>query len=606
MHASLIAEAGTAIPAIRDLQKGEIVSLGRNSRNAVVLDDRYASKRHAEVYNDGGTWWIRDCASTNGTRVNGKRITDPMPLSDGAIIAIGDVTLRFLLRPLDSTDEFPAAPALMTPPPALISPSDAGKTLLQMDDLTALLAFTTEAQQQTTPHALVRRALAAVCRQVPATQAGYVSFDVEDPDLKILHPPGSSVDSQLSRQLTQRVQKDAKLLWLQNDRGQGLDSESLLRYNDALCIPLHRGPGGPKESLGALHVYRAEGAFTDRHVRFCETLAGYLAAQLHALRARRALEADILRLREHASGSESDLVGDSAAMKALRQQIGRLAVVSSPILICGESGVGKELVAVSLHREGRRSDGPFVTVNCAALPGMLVEAELFGHKAGAFTGATADRTGMFVRADEGTLFLDEIGELPLEAQAKLLRALEQRTVTPVGGIEVKVDVHIVAATNRDLKKEVHEGRFRKDLFFRLGTTILVPPLREHQEDIPQLVEHFLDRLALEYHRRPTLTEAALRCLCEYDWPGNVRQLRSVLDTAVAMSDSGPLDVADLRLLEDASDPSDLPRSLHLDDVEAWAIRKALAQAQGNRSQAARTLGMHRDTLLAKMKKYGIE
>jgi Nif-specific regulatory protein len=605
MHASLIAEAGKIIPALRDLQKGETVSLGRNSRNAMVLDDRYASKRHAEVFYDGDKWVIRDCGSTNGTRVNGRRISDPTPLHDGAVIAIGDVTLRFLLRTMDSTDEFPVAPALVAPS-GNAGFADTGKTVLQVDDLTALLTFTTEAQQQTTPHALVRRALAVVCRQTGASQAGYVSFDAETPDLKTLHPPDSAVDAHLSRLLTLRVQQGGKLLWLAADRGEELDSESLLRYQDALCIPLARGPGGPPGPLGAMHVYRASGTFNDRQVRFCETIAGYLASQLHALRARRALEADNLRLREHVAASDSDLVGDSPAMQQLRQQIVRLANVTSPLLICGESGVGKELVAVSLHRNGRRSDGPFVTVNCAALPGMLIEAELFGHKAGSFTGATSDRTGMFVRADEGTLFLDEIGELPLEAQAKLLRALEQRVITPVGGDETRVDVHIVAATNRDLKKEVHEGRFRKDLFFRLGTTITVPPLRDHPSDIPQLVEHFLDRLALEYHRRPTLTEAALECLCAYGWPGNVRQLRSVLDTAVAMSEGGPIDVSDLRLLEDPSSVVDAPRSLHIEDVEAWAIRKALAQHQGNRSQAAKTLGMHRDTLLAKMKKYNIE
>jgi DNA-binding NtrC family response regulator len=605
MHASLIAEAGKVIPALRDLQKGETVSLGRNSRNAVVLDDRYASKRHAEVYYDGSKWVIRDCGSTNGTRVNGKRINDPTPLLDGAVVAIGDVTLRFVLRAMDSTDEFPVAAGLMGNLGGG-SITESSKTILQVDDLTALLSFTTEAQQQTTPHALVRRALAIVCRQSGATQAGYVSFDAETPDLRILHPPDAAIDVNLSRLLTQRVQQDGKLIWLSADRAEGLDSDSLLRYQDALCIPLARGPGGPAGPLGALHVYRTDGAFNDRQVRFCETITGYVAAQLHALRARRALEADNLRLREHTSASDSDLVGDSAVMQQLHQQITRLANVNSPILICGESGVGKELVAVSLHRAGRRSDGPFVTVNCAALPGMLIEAELFGHKAGSFTGATSDRAGMFVRADEGTLFLDEIGELPLESQAKLLRALEQRIITPVGGDETHVDVHIVAATNRDLRKEVHEGRFRKDLFFRLGTTITVPALREHAEDIPQLVDHFLDHLALEYHRRPTLTEAATQCLRAYNWPGNIRQLRSVLDTAVAMSEAGPIDVADLRLLEEPSSVKDIPRSLHIEEVEAWAIRKALSQHQGNRSQAAKTLGMHRDTLLAKMKKYGID
>jgi Nif-specific regulatory protein len=248
-----------------------------------------------------------------------------------------------------------------------------------------------------------------------------------------------------------------------------------------------------------------------------------------------------------------------------------------------------------------------VTVNCAAIPSSLLEAELFGHRKGTFTGATEDRAGLFEQADEGTLFLDEIGELSPECQAKLLRVLEGKGFRPVGGTsDVQADVRIIAATNRDLEQEVEEGRFREDLFYRLRIPIRVPPLREHAEDIPQLVDHFLRKLTVEYRRPVQLTEAALRRLCDYSWPGNVRQLRSVLETTVAMSDGGVIDADDLPLGPDRRrEVAGLP-TLNLDDLEAEAVRQALRRTEGNKVQAAKLLGIHRDTLLLKMKKYRID
>ncbi len=233
---------------------------------------------------------------------------------------------------------------------------------------------------------------------------------------------------------------------------------------------------------------------------------------------------------------------------------------------------------------------------------------MFGHKKGAFSGAERERLGCFLAADQGTLFLDEIGEMPLPEQAKLLRVLESKSLRHVGGDEeVKVDVRIVAATNRDLKREMQDNRFRKDLFFRLGTTIHVPPLREHLEDIPALVEHFLGRLSLEYRRRLTLSEPAMQHLQTYSWPGNVRQLRSVLETAVATTEGNVISARNLHLLdEQPSAAPEGPASLNLEELEAWAIRQALAQTNGNNTQTAKVLGIHRDTLITKMKKYGIE
>jgi Nif-specific regulatory protein len=237
----------------------------------------------------------------------------------------------------------------------------------------------------------------------------------------------------------------------------------------------------------------------------------------------------------------------------------------------------------------------------------MPEAELFGHCKGAFTGADRDHPGFFQQADMGTLFLDEIGELSEECQAKLLRVLDSGCFRPVGAKgEQKADVRILAATNRDLKRECTEGRFRKDLFFRLGVEIRVPPLRQRCEDIPALVEHFLSRLAVEYRRNVRLTDDALRRLKEYHWPGNVRQLRSVLEHAVAMCDGSTVDADELHLAADGpvSTPDGL--TLNLEELEAWAIRQALRRTGGTLAQAARLLGIHRDTLRLKMKDKGID
>jgi DNA-binding NtrC family response regulator len=627
MRARLIVETGAASPQLSDLSPKAPIRLGRNSKNDIVLDDPHASRWHAEVFSDGQKWYVRDCGTTNGTKVNGVKIQQTTRLESNHVIGIGDTRLRFTLdSSAQGTAELPVLSGPVKPPEHLNGEhgSEGMATILHADELTALLQFMTASLSETTPHGLVTLALTTVLRQTLANVAGFLSLDADEPGFRLVLPAQAEVDTQLSRQLTKRVQNDKRAVWLGSGRMRELDSESLVGFRDALGIPLcvsRHSPSGetpasasegaplPPEALGALHVYKSNRLFSEREVRFCEVLAGCLAGTLHILRTRRALEADNIRLREHAAGLRDILIGDSPAMNQLRKQIAKLAVLPGTVLITGESGVGKELVALSLHQQSLRREGPLVTLNCGAIPATLVEAELFGHKKGAFTGAEGDRPGAFVRADQGTLFLDEIGDMPLLDQVKLLRVLETKSLRQIGADdEVKVDVRILAATNRDLKRDIQDGRFRKDLFYRLGATILVPPLREHPQDIPALVEHFLARLAVEYRRRLTLSPAALERLQTYNWPGNVRQLRSVLETAVATTD-GPiisLHCLDRLLLDEpASAGSDQLPTLNLDELEARAIRQALAQTGDNNTQAARLLGIHRDTLISKRRKYGI-
>ena len=365
-----------------------------------------------------------------------------------------------------------------------------------------------------------------------------------------------------------------------------------------------RAAPGRGSAIWRLHVYRSTKAFNEREVRFCEMVGGYMANALARLRQFRSLQAENTRLRRGSQLSE-ELIGDSATLMQLRQLIAKAAACPSTVLIQGETGSGKELVAHALHRQSDRHRGPFVVANCGAIAPTLLEAELFGFVPGAFTGADRYHKGFFEQADDGTLFLDEIGDMTLDCQVKVLRALEAKTVRPVGGTrELKVDVRVITASHRDLAREMQAGRFRQDLFYRLRVIYLtVPPLREHLDDLPILVEKFLDRFAADTGRRKRLTPAALQRLRDYAWPGNVRELRTVLESAVMLTDGSEIDVGDLWL---QSPPApEQPMSLKLEDMEGWAIREALKRHKGNASAAARTLGISRETLGQKIKKYNI-
>lgn len=305
-----------------------------------------------------------------------------------------------------------------------------------------------------------------------------------------------------------------------------------------------------------------------------------------------------------------DLVGDSEAIQKLRADISRSAAKTDKFLILGENGTGKELVANMIHTQCRNGDGPFVAVNCAALPGELVESELFGHARGAFTGATGSRKGKFQEADSGTIFLDEISEMPPEAQAKILRVLETRHVTPVGSDkERQVDVIVVAASNRDLEKLSAEGKFRQDLYYRLNVvSFVLPPLRERPDDIPLLARHFLSRFANETGAvSKSLTEGALSMLAAFDFPGNVRELKNMMERVNIYCDSTQITADDLRTLMPAAPIMAGSKTLKsaVDSFEKEHIRMALLSNGGNVAVTARQLGLERSHLYKKMKKLGM-
>jgi two-component system response regulator HydG len=314
---------------------------------------------------------------------------------------------------------------------------------------------------------------------------------------------------------------------------------------------------------------------------------------------------------KHGFGS---LVGRAPEMQRLYRIIAKAASSSHPVLILGESGTGKELVARSVHFGGAYRERPFIPVDCGALVPTLIESELFGYVRGAFTGAVRSKDGLLATAEGGTIFLDEVGELPTDLQSKLLRAIQEKEIRPVGSNRcVPVNVRILAATNRDLESAVQQGTFRRDLFFRLNVlTLRVPPLRERKQDIPLLAGHFLERVTRTTGVHRTISDEALRRMLDYDWPGNVRELENCLERACALSSSATLQIADLpttlrNLANEAYPALDVAADhsiVTLSELEKRAILQAIEQMHGDKLEAARRLGIGKTTLYRKLKEYG--
>jgi len=309
-----------------------------------------------------------------------------------------------------------------------------------------------------------------------------------------------------------------------------------------------------------------------------------------------------------------EIVGSSDALHRVLDNVIRVAPTDATVLITGESGTGKELVASAIHKRSRRSGRPFIRVNCAAIPPSLIASELFGYERGAFTGALRSKVGLLQSANGGTVFLDEIGELPLEMQAKFLRFLQEKEVRPIGSNHgVKVDVRVIAATNRDLEAAYRRGDFRKDLYFRLNVvTVQLPPLRERRSDIPLLVQWFLERLSKGSPAQ--VTASAMKCLLQYDWPGNVRELENCMERATALGDGRMIDVDDLPgSISNGTTISDEARTSHptlasstdLEDIERATIQRVFDQVNGDKVIARKMLGISRATLYRKLKRYNI-
>jgi transcriptional regulator with GAF, ATPase, and Fis domain len=547
MRARLAVLDGDARPTEVDLAPDRPISIGRSRDNTVVLPtEDQASRLHARLYFENGRWLLRDFG-LNGTRIDDARVNQVAELADGNVIRIGAVRFRFQLPEPPRSGSGVRSASTVTDPPTGADPG-ARPARWTADELTALNQFMTAAVEARDLPELGRAAVQSLFYQTGAAVVGLFTLDPSDPIPKALWPESAKVDDHLARMLTRRVQRDHRLVWLAEDTAVTLPTTTapgMGLYADALALPLKSG----SKVYGALHLCKTGGYFSDRDRKYAEAVAAFAAQVWKGLKARRVLEAETARLRAAAPDAD-ELVGDSPTMVALRAELVRAATGPRPVLFLGEPGVGKEVAAREAHRRGPRGDGPFVTARCAAIPAGLLESELFGHRQGAFSGADKDHSGLVALADDGTLYFDEVAELPADCQVRLLKLIERRAYRSVGATyDMRADVKVMAGTRKDLVVEVKAGRFRSDLHTALkGSEVLVPPLRAHAEDVPHLAQVFLDRLGAECRRQWALTPEAVRLLRIRPWPGNVRQLKSVLEHAAAAASGETITDTDLRAL----------------------------------------------------------
>jgi two-component system response regulator HydG len=584
--------------------------VGRGVDCQILLNDPRCSRVHACIVQRGDQWWVRDEGSTNGTFLNGQKV-DEAQLASGNLLRIGPAEFEF-----HGADQTPAAAdeqeerATQTIVRQFhVSAHDTSSLAVsalrdtpRAHDFLQLYELSLELLGKADPDEVLQIALDCLQRRVQASLVGFLWID-EQGRLrpKAVVPSEGRNPLKLSEALTEMVCRQGRAVWIDTQTG-SRKGDSLSHYADALCVPLLHD----QITVGAIHVYLKHGRFDQAEFDFSVSVANILAIALVRARKQASLAADHRRLVAK-TGASDEIIGDSRPIRELKSRIARVATAGGCVLVRGESGSGKELVARALHRGSPRADRPLLAVNCAALPRDLMESQLFGHKKGAFTGADSDHIGWFQQADSGTLFLDEVGEMTLEGQAKLLRILEGHPFQPVGAAkEVRVDVRVIAATNRDLADFVREGRFRQDLYYRLSVFELqVPPLRERGDDVGLLVDHFLEHFTRQ-HARPGLriSPAARERLIQYNWPGNVRQLRNVLDSAVVLAEGDVIQPHDLGLRDVGGGGTELD-SLELVHWEKKLIVEALVRTGNNMPEAAKLLGISRATLYRKVDEYGI-
>jgi len=618
------------------------ITIGRDSDNDLPIDDVKLSRRHCRIVRDPDGLVVEDLDSRNGTFVNGAP-TKRHVLAAGDTVLIGVSPLQ-----IEWDSDFLPQPLRKKQKPR--APEELESENVRLRELIGLVREVASERDEET---LLRRILDSAISLTRA-ERGFLflvtlhgldyrvardsrGHNLDKPDEKISHSIAREAVESGRPVLTEDAGGDARFA--------GGRSVAFLRLRSVICVPL-KVPDGP---LGALYLEdrSATGHFHARDIPFVSAFAEFSAIALSAARNAAALRKrdDQLRLSRDrigrlnsrlrqllgrpgsrrtprgepaAQGLRYDfgpIVGRSAAVRGALALLDRLVDSDLSVLFTGESGTGKELFARTLHAQGARREGRFVTVHCGAIPRDLFEAELFGHEAGAFTGATAAKEGLLEQADGGTLFLDEVGDTPPDVQGKLLRVLESGEVRRVGGTEArKLSVRILSATHRDLQQLAGSGGFREDLFFRLaGATCHVPALRERAEDIPLLFEHFLDTFCAEQGiERPPVTSEVVDRLEAYPWPGNVRELRNEVQRLLALQrGSITPDLLSLHVFSGdpgAAPPASLPpgglKEL-IDNLEKRVILDTLRRLKGNKTRSAEILGLSRLGLRKKIERFGL-
>jgi len=636
---------GTATQRLHRISSpGGVTTIGRSPASTVIVSDFHLSGDHAQIARVGDHYVFRDLRSTNGSAVerDGKRLAVDatarweLALVDGDVLLLGNHhdPVRIAVRIGDDTEEahdlgdrLIASRSIMNLPAVADQierdPGEALRVYKALQPLGARLE----------PAEVIEACITATFQLLPrATHVALLLRSDTDKDRFALAvsrernkgPRAAGSDPvRASRAVLRRVLADRAAVLTANAQ-EALSSESILggQIFSILALPLWRGD----DIIGLIQSDNraSAGMFTETDLEVGLLLAAQaslaidnatLVQRLRVAEERARGENVYLRRKEHKIKFDN-IIGDSQAMKDVFAQLERVLDTRATVCIAGETGTGKELIASAIHHQSQRHDKMFVAQNCAALPENLLESELFGHKRGAFTSADSDKKGLFEIADGGTLFLDEMGEMPVTLQAKLLRALQDGTIRPVGATsEKQVDVRIICATNRDLAAEVEKGRFRQDLYYRLMVfPITLPPLRERREDIPALAAHFLKRYAEEYRvELPGFTQDALDAMTSYNWPGNIRELENEIQRLVIQAEPGHwIEITDLsprlRKIEGTVTriaPQKGTLKEMMDQVERWLLTEALRDHGGNKTKTAVTLGITREGLHKKLAKFGV-
>lgn len=636
------------------LRAGQVVTVGRSAMNKLVLHDDACSRNHCEVFFSDGHWKLRDLDSRNGTMIGDESVSGDRFLAPGDIVSIGKCRLAFT----QSLDMQPALPEMSnsmtdreTSPsggtgvqdepailhrslsPEFLSPSGGSLQPSASAELARLYRLGLEMGAARTRQQLTEVVLKNLAQETVADITAVLlarsdaGTNLAPADLLVVaydsvkDLPYRRVSDNLSR-----VVLSSREAILARDVGDDkqlavFDSLGEMRALSVICAPIHCDD----EVRGLIHLYSTnpDNALDRNDLEYTLAVARQFALALDHLKERDSLKTGLDQarnenksLRQHIS-VDVKLIGDSPPMQELRDKIELIAETDASVLIRGESGCGKELIARSLHLRSPRREGPFVCLNCAALNESLLESELFGHEKGAFTGASERKIGRFEQADQGTLFLDEVGEMSLSIQAKFLRVLEGHSFERIGGRKpIEVNVRILAATNRDLEEAVDDGDFRKDLYFRLHVAELVArPLRERRSDIVPLADFFLEKFVAKTGRVISgFTDDAKELLQQYEWPGNVRELQNTVERTVILCRNEVVRASDIQLSAlsarlspgisetvSTGDYHDIP----LADVERTHILATLDHTDWNKSKAAQILGIERSTLDRKLKRYHV-
>lgn len=663
MNAYLVIREDSKWTDVFQLSAGRTVYIGRAATNQIVIKDERASRYHAEVFHSRGKWVLRDLQSRNGTYVGQTRVMGDHDLVAGDVVKIADCQIAYvhelsevfsesspLLKTDDTVsgvapqDENTLDPQSSFDSEPIITHRRSATRFLDFtgsdeEGLTAIgppaarlfkLAF--ELSKQNDVSAVAQVALTGLIESTHVTAGAVLlaqnvnASDIRDRDLEVKASTSTNglVYRRLPPFLASCVLREGEAVLARNIEGDAslatADSHGEIHSKAVICAPIRSGG----RVIGLIHLYSTDPdrSPTPDDLEFTLAVAENVSIAVNNLNQKQELtdnisqtQSELVQLRKRL-GYESQIVGKSPALAKVQQEIAKAAPTQAHVLIRGESGVGKELVARAVHFGSPRSKGPFVCINCAALSETLLESELFGHEKGAFTGATERKIGKFEAAHQGTILLDEIGEMSPNLQAKFLRVLEGHPFERLGGSQqVKVNVRVIAATNRDLEKAVEQGQFRADLYFRLRVVeIRIPPLRKRTSDIPELANYFLEKFNQETGRRIRgFSPAAMQAMMTYRWPGNIRELKNVVERAVVLAQGDMLDIEDLNLstLRLPSDSGEISlnsaayQPATLDEIERNHILATLQATKWNKSRTAELLGIERTTLDRKIKRYNL-